>query len=136
MTNTTTMTFDKSFLDTLTEQAKVNSRLRQNYDLRNSETDNSQRMLNAMEPGTELPIHRHPKSSETVVIVRGAIKEWFYDAEGHMTDEIILDADGELRMLNVPKGVWHNSTSLKTGTIIFEAKDGVYQPLTAKDIIQ
>lgn len=79
------MIIDKQLFDSLSAQAKVNPRLRQNYDLRNSENDNSQRMLNALEPGTVMPIHRHRNSSETVVIVRGSLIERFYDVEGNIT---------------------------------------------------
>lgn len=71
------MILDKSFLDTLSQQAKENPRLRQNYDLRTSPSDNSQRMLNALEVGTILPIHRHTKTTETLVMVRGKLREDF-----------------------------------------------------------
>ena len=76
------MKIDQQLLDNLTEQAKASPRLRMNYDLRNSENDQSQRMLNAIEPDSVVPIHRHPKTTETVVVLRGHIKEVFYDANG------------------------------------------------------
>ena len=87
------MIIDKQLLDTISSRAKANPRLRQNYDLRNSENDNSQRMLNALEPGTVMPIHRHRNTSETVVIVRGSLIERFYDEEGNVTEEVLMAAE-------------------------------------------
>lgn len=88
-------------LDELTASAKASPRLRMNMDLRNSPEDGSQRMLNALEPETVMPIHRHHGSSETVVILRGRIRWIFYDENGQETERVVLDADGDLRMLNV-----------------------------------
>lgn len=130
------MIIDKKLLDDLSAQAKANPRLRQNYDLRTSPADGSQRMLNALEPGTELPVHRHTKSTETMVMVRGSLKELFYDEEGNLTDTIYLQAGGENPMLQIPVGQWHSLEVLEEGTIIFEAKDGGYEPLLESDIIR
>lgn len=129
------MILDKSFLDTLSQQAKENPRLRQNYDLRTSPSDNSQRMLNALEMGTKLPIHRHTKTTETLVMVRGKILESFYNDNGEVTESIILEAGGEVPMLQIPVGQWHSIEVLEEGTIIFEAKDGAYEPLAEEDIL-
>ena len=98
------MIIDKNLLDQLTTQAKVSPRLRQHYDLRNSPEDHSQRILNALEPGTVLPIHRHPESSETVVMLRGKGRWNYYDDNGNLTETFLLSADGDLRGLSVPKG--------------------------------
>lgn len=130
------MVITKELLDQLSAEAKVNPRLRQNYDLRNSETDQSQRMLNALEPGTVLPIHRHRASSEIVTIVRGAIREYFYDANGKQTEEITLKFGEGVPMLVVPMGVWHKLDCLEPGTIIYESKDGAYQPMMPEDIME
>lgn len=129
------MVITKEILDTLSAEAKVNPRLRQNYDLRNSDADQSQRMLNALEPGTIVPIHRHQTSSEIVTIVRGAIREYFYDENGTMTEMIELRHGCSVPLLVVPKGVWHNLECLKPDTIIYESKDGAYQPMAAEDIM-
>ena len=102
------MIIDKQTLDSLTAAAKASPRLRMNLDLRNSPSDGSQRMLNAMEPGTVMPIHRHHASSETVVILRGRIRWIFYDDNGQETERVVLDANGEPRMLNVEKDRWHS----------------------------
>lgn len=90
------MRIDKQLLDTLSSQAKENPRQRKNYDLRNCENDNSQRMLNALEPGTVMPIHRHRNSSETVVIIRGSLIGRFYDDNGNITEEVLMRPGGEL----------------------------------------
>ena len=97
------MIIDQQILDDLSAQAKASPRLRMNMDLRNSPSDGSQRMLNALEPGTVMPIHRHRTSSETVVIIRGKIQWVFYDDDGNETERVTLDANGELRCLNVEK---------------------------------
>lgn len=106
-----------------------------NFDLRTSGADNSQRMLNALEPGTPLPVHRHRFSTETVVVVRGSLKELFYNDRGEVTEEILLSAGGECPALQIPVGRWHGVEVLETGTVIFEAKDGVYLPLSEEDIL-
>lgn len=91
------MVITKEILDNLCEQAKENPRLRQSLDLRNSPEDLSQRMLNALEPGTVMPIHRHHASSETVVVLRGKIEWIFYDNDGNETERVMLDANGETK---------------------------------------
>ena len=124
----TPMKIDKNLLDLLTAQAQASPRLRANYDLRNTPEDNSQRILNALEPGTVLPIHRHLETSETVVMLRGKGRWNYYDDNGNMTGSFLLSADGNLRGLSVPKGQWHNAVSLESGTVILECKDGKYDP--------
>jgi Cupin domain. len=125
---------DQNILDTLTEQAKASPRLRMNMDLRNSSGDLSQRMLNAIEPGTVMPIHRHRKSSETVVCLRGHFEEYFYDEAGKLTEVIDMVPGGTV--VNVPIGQWHSLKSLESGTVLLEAKDGAYEPLGEEDILQ
>ena len=107
-----------------------------NQDLRNSPSDGSQRMLNALEPGTVMPIHRHRASSETVVIVRGKIQWVFYDDESNETERVTLDADGDLRMLNVERDRWHSLECLESGSVLFECKDGAYEPLGDEDVMK
>ena len=129
------MVVDKQILDNLSEQAKANPRLRQAMDLRNNPEDLSQRMLNALEPGTVLPIHRHHASSETVVILRGKIRWVFYDDYGKETERVTLDANGESRMLNVEKDRWHSLECLESGSVLYESKDGPYHPLEEDEIM-
>ena len=119
------MEFDKVFLEKLFEQAVVNPRLRQNLDLRTSSADTSQRMLNALLPGTVVPIHRHPMSTENVLILCGKLVEVLYDADGNVTERILLDPSVGNYGCVVPQGVWHSVEVLEP-SVIYEAKDGKY----------
>ena len=105
------------------------------YDLRTSAEDSSQRMINVLMSDTVIPIHRHTETSETVVICRGAIREEFYDDQGHKTAEFILRADGDCPAIQVPNGVFHTSVCLEDGSVIFEAKDGAYKPISPEDVL-
>ena len=128
------MVIDSKLLDSLSAQAKASPRLRMNFDLRNSPADGSQRMLNALEPGTELPIHRHMKSSETIVILRGSATQYFYDDAGQVTEVIDMFPGGPVPALQIPLGQWHTVEVLESGTVILECKDGPYEPLAPADI--
>ena len=130
------MKITQVLLDNLTEHAKVSPRLRMNYDLRNSEDDQSQRMLNALEPGTPMPIHRHQKTSETIVILRGRLVEEYYDElERRCTEAIELSPNGPVVALNIPAGQWHTLRVLESGTCILEMKNGKYEPIGSEDIL-
>lgn len=129
------MKITQALLDDLTAQAKASPRFRMNLDLRNGSEDQSQRMLNALEPGTVMPIHRHHDSSETVVILRGRIRWIFYDEDGQETERVVLDANGEPRMLNVEKDRWHSLECLESGSVLYESKDGPYHPLEEDEIM-
>lgn len=123
-------------LDALVEAAKVSPRLRQNLDMRtqssNPETgheDASQRMLNAIEPGSVVPVHRHPRSSETVCVLRGAVRQSFFEVvDGNMklVEQYTVEAGSPCPMYVVSSGMWHTTEALVSGTVIFEAKDGRY----------
>ena len=131
------MIITQALLDELTAKAKASPRLRMNFDLRNSPEDQSQRMLNAMEPGSQMPIHRHQKSSETVVCLRGRLVWEFYDElERICTERIELSPNGPIVALNVPIGQWHTVKSLESGSVLLEAKDGPYEPQSPADILQ
>lgn len=130
------MKITQALLDNLTEQAKASTRLRMNYDLRNSDKDRSQRMLNAIEPGSEIPIHRHQKTSETVVCLRGRLVWEYYDElERTCTDRIELSPNGPIVALNVPLGQWHTVKALESGSVILEMKEGAYEPTRPEDIL-
>ena len=137
------MNFDRNVLDELTQRAKESPRLRMNLDLRNSPEDGSQRMLNALEPGTVLPIHRHRTTSEVVVMLRGRAVQYLYDEQGRETDAVLLaagalDGDGvpgAVPGMTISKGQWHKLVALESGTVIFEAKDGPYEPISPADIL-
>lgn len=128
--------FTQAILDDLTAQAKASPRLRMNLDLRNSPEDKSQRMLNAIEPGSELPIHRHKHTSETVVCLRGRLVWEYYDElERICTEAIEVSAGGPVCGLNVPAGQWHTVRALESGSVILEMKAGKYEPIGAEDIL-
>ena len=130
------MVISQQLLDELTAQAKASPRLRMNLDLRNSPEDQSQRMLNAIEPGSPMPIHRHRHSSETVVCLRGRFVEEFYDdLECICTDAIELSPGGPVVALNIPAGQWHTIRALDSGSILLECKDGVWEPLGEADVL-
>jgi cupin fold WbuC family metalloprotein len=131
------MKITQALLDNLTAKAKESPRLRMNMDLRDSAEDTSQRMLNAIEPGSILPIHRHQKTSETVVCIRGRLVEEFYDdLERICTERIELSPGGPIVALNIPAGQWHTVQALESGTVILEMKNGKYEPTGPEDILQ
>lgn len=129
------MEFDKDFLGTLFEQAVVNPRLRQNFDLRTSDVDTSQRMLNALLPGTVVPIHRHEDTTETIICLCGKLDEVIYEKslssedkdEWHEVQRIHLCPAQAKYGCQIPKGAWHTVEVIEP-SVIFEAKDGVYKP--------
>ena len=130
------MIITQAILDELTAKAKESPRLRMNMDLRNSENDQSQRMLNAIEPGSPMPIHRHQKTSETVVCLRGRLVWEFYnELERICTERIELSPNGSVVALNVPQGQWHTVKALESGSVILECKDGAHEPLGDEDIL-
>lgn len=147
------MEINKSLLDNLLEQAAANPRLRQNFDLRTSPEDGSQRMLNALLPGTSLPVHRHTKTTEVLVLLRGRMEEIFYEegveavleGDSHCTDvcrrkvvretgRVLLEAGGPVPGLSIPVGQWHGIHVLEP-TVILECKDGTYEPIVPEDMI-
>ena len=130
------MKIDTALLDQLTAQAKESPRLRMNLDLRNSPEDTSQRMLNALEPGSVVPVHRHRATSETMVVLRGRVVEEYYSSEGDVEESFELAAGGPVCALNIPAGQWHTLRALETGTVILEMKDGAYEPIQECDILK
>ena len=130
------MKIDNQLLDTLSAQAKANPRLRQSYDLRATPEDQSQRILNAVEPGTILPIHRHRGSTETIIVLRGKVVQHYYNDAGEKTASYELAPNSAQVGMSVPVGQWHALESLEEGSVIFESKDGAYLPLSAEDILE
>lgn len=131
------MKITQTVLDELTAKAKESPRLRMNLDLRDSAEDTSQRMLNAIEPGSPLPIHRHQNTSETVVCLRGRLVEEFYDdLERICTERIELSPNGPVLALNIPAGQWHTVQALESGTVILEMKNGKYELISDVDILK
>ena len=144
------MNITQAILDDLTAKAKESPRLRMNYDLRNSTEDQSQRMLNAIEPESVVPIHRHQKSSETVVCLRGRVVEEYYqevqgsgfkvqgvqEPKAELVERIELSPNGPVVALNIPAGQWHTLRSLESGSVILEVKDGKYEPIQDCDVLK
>lgn len=119
------MEINKDLIDKLFGEAKENPRLRQNLDLRTSAEDGSQRMLNALLPGTVVPIHRHPNSTENVFLLCGKLVEVIYDEDGNEKERILLDPAAGSYGCVVPQGAWHTVEVLEP-SVIYEAKDGKY----------
>lgn len=130
------MVIDKDFLDRLTEEAKASPRKRMHYDLRDDENDLSMRMLNAMEPETVIPIHRHNETTEEIVVLRGEVEEILYDDQGNEQEHYYLKAGGDAMACRVPIGQYHTCRSLKSGTVIIEFKRGMYDPATTEDFLK
>ncbi len=128
------MTINQELLDRLSAEALENPRLRQHFDLRTSPEEGSQRMLNALAMGTVVPVHRHRTTTETVVVLRGSVRELFFDDAGNQTEAITLAAGGDNVGLQIPAGQWHTIDPLVSGTVILEAKDGPFEPLGPEDV--
>lgn len=120
------MIIDKALLDQVSEQAKESSRLRMNYNFHQSLDEKCHRMLNAIEPGTDIPIHRHPTKDESFVILRGKVRSTTYNDDGSIIESIVLCQENGVYGVNLSKGVWHKLESLEPGSVIFECKEGPF----------
>lgn len=129
------MIIDNDFLDSLLDQAANNDRKRIAFDLRTTSSDNSQRILNAMMPGTIVPIHRHCKTSESMTVLRGKLTEIFYDNNGIEIERFELGPSTGNLMVQIPAGTWH-TVDVNEPCVIFEAKDGAYEPVSTEDVMQ
>lgn len=129
------MLIDDSILDALLSEAGASPRLRMNRDMRNTPQDGSQRMLNALEMGTVLPVHRHRGTSETQVLLRGKIDVVFYREDGTEQERFRLDTGLGRYGVDVPAGQWHNLEVVERA-VIFEAKDGRWEPLGEEDVME
>lgn len=127
---------DKNLLDKVTAEAKANARLRMNYNFHETLDAPAQRLLNALEPGTLLPIHRHRHTAETYVLLRGRLNILFYNEQKQITERYELDPQKGVYGVNIPRGQWHTIEVLCSGTVIFEVKDGPYSPLAPDDILE
>lgn len=129
------MMIDNSLLDKVTAEAKVSPRLRMNYNLHDSLEAKAQRLLNALEPGTVLPIHRHQHTAETYFLIRGRISVLFYNEERVVTERFDLDPLTGSYGVNIPAGQWHTLEVHDSGSVIFEVKDGPYCPSAPEDVM-
>lgn len=130
------MIIDKDLLDSVSEKAVDSPRLRMNYNFHEAMDAKAQKLLNALEPGTELPIHRHLHTTETYILLRGKIRVLFYNESKELVESIELNPLDYKYGVDIPAGQWHTLEVLESGTVIFEVKDGPYTPLTAEDIMQ
>lgn len=128
------MILDDKLLNQETEKAKESERLRMNLNLHDSLDAKAQRLFNALEPGTVLPVHRHKHTSETYILIRGKINVMFYDESGEQSEIFELDPLKGSYGVHIPAGQWHTLEVLESGTVIFEVKDGPYQLLDADDV--
>ena len=129
------MKIDEALLEDLLAKAKESPRLRMSYDLRTTSEDNSQRILNALMPGTILPIHRHRSSAETVILLKGCMDEILYDEEKNETGRIHLDLQEGCYGTQIPQGTWH-CVEVHEPSVIVEMKDGKYAPLSEEDTMR
>ena len=127
---------DKSLLDTVTSGAKESNRLRMNYNFHDSLNAPCQRLLNALEPETIVPIHRHQHTSETYILLRGKLRMMFYNDDKEIIEETVLSSESTNYGIHIPAGVWHAMEVLASGTVIFETKDGPYAPIQDCDILK
>ena len=129
------MLLNNQFLDQITERARQTPRLRMNYNLHDSLDAKAQRLFNAMEPGTVLPVHRHRNTSETYILIRGAIRVLLYDDNKTLISSYEISDKNNNFGFHIPKSQWHTLEVLESGTVIFEVKEGPYAPLSDEDIL-
>lgn len=129
------MLIDDQLLNNVSDKAKESDRLRMNFNLHDSLEAKAQRLLNALEPGTVLPVHRHQNTAETYIVLRGCINVLFYDEEQLLTGEFVVSPDKSVYGIHIPAGQWHTLEVMETGTVIFEVKDGPYTPLKEEDML-
>lgn len=130
------MLLTQSILDQVSEKAQSSSRLRMNYNLHESFEDSVQRMFNALEPGTEIPIARHPYSNETLIMLRGKLRVLIYDDNKSIIEDVIIAPNTDNIGYHIPKGTWHTVQSLEEGTVCFETREGPYEPVAEEDILK
>ena len=130
------MLITHELLDEVTARAKTSPRLRMNYNFHSSPQDSVQRMLNAIEPGSIIPIQRHPNTNETLILLRGKLRVRIYTDNKTIVEECVLDIHTGNVGYHFPAGVWHWVEPLESGTILFETREGPYQPLSKDDILE
>lgn len=127
---------DEQLLGKVSEQAKESPRQRMNYNFHQSLEDKCHRMLNAVEPGTEVPIHRHPTKDESFVILRGKVRSTTYNDDGSIIESVVLSHDDGVYGIDIPKNVWHRLESLEPNSVIFECKEGPFVSHEAEGILE
>lgn len=126
---------DQALLNTVSAQAKDSPRLRMNYNFHQSLDEKFHRFLNAVEPGTDIPIHRHPTKDESFVVLRGKVKVSTYNDDGSVIESVVLCQEDGRYGVDIPKNVWHNLESLEPDSVIFECKEGPFVPHEEEGIL-
>jgi len=127
---------DKQLLDDVSRQAQKSDRLRINYNFHQSLDEKCHRFLNAVEPGTIVPIHRHPTKDESFVLLRGKVRVTTHNDDGSIKESVVLDPKEGLYGVDIPKGVWHKVESLESGSVFFECKEGPFVPHEEEGILE
>lgn len=130
------MLIDNALLDEVSFKAKASPRLRMNYNFHQSLDDKCHRFLNAVEPGTVVPIHRHPTKDESFVILRGKVKVTTHKDDGSVIEDVVLSQESGNYGVDIPKNVWHKLESLEPGSVIFECKEGPFVPHEEEGILE
>ncbi len=130
------MKITQALLDKLTEEAKASPRLRMNYNFHQSLDDKCHRFLNAVEPGTVVPIHKHPTKDESFVILRGKVRVTTHNDDGSIIEDVVLSQESGNYGVDIPKNVWHNVECLESGSVFFECKEGPFVPHDAEGILK
>jgi cupin fold WbuC family metalloprotein len=130
------MIIDQQLLDELTAQASASPRLRMNLNFHQSLEDKCHRMLNAVEPGSDIPVHRHPDKDESFVVLRGKVRSTTYNDDGSVIESVVLCQEDGLYGVDIPKGVWHKLESLESGSVVFECKEGPFVPHEIDGILE
>lgn len=130
------MLLKEDIITRVTQQAQASTRLRMNYNLHESFEDSVQRMFQALDPGTEIPIARHPYSSETLIMLRGKLRVLIYDDNKNIIEDVVIAPNTENIGYHITKGTWHKVESLESGTVCFETREGPYAPVAEEDILK
>lgn len=126
----------KNLIDEVSAQAKASPRLRMNYNFHHSLDEKCHRMLNAVEPGTDIPIHRNPDKDESFVLLRGKVRVTTHNDDGSIIEDVVLSQESGNYGVDIPKNVWHKLESLEPGSVIFECKQGPFVPHDAEGILK
>ena len=129
------MLLTTNILDETSQKAKESNRLRMNWNIHQGAEEPVQRMFNALEPGTMVPIARHPHSAETLIILRGSLRVLIFDDSKNILEDVVISPDTDNIGYHIPKGVWHQVQSLEEGTVCFETREGPYAPVSEEDLM-
>lgn len=127
---------NQNLLDTVSSEAKSSPRLRMNYNFHQSLEDKCHRFLNAVEPGTVVPIHKHPTKDESFVLLRGKVLVTTHNDDGSIKESVVLNPDEGVYGVDIPKGIWHKIESLESGSVFFECKEGPFAPHEVDGILE